>query len=365
MKENYDLYAEEEEMKELKEKPEVKKKFLEDFIQEKGIIRKKLKILVINGKEPGKNGENWDEAKALIENGTDNKACFGYGGWRKSVSMNKDAFTPDLAWQEENEKNAWHGSTLCYGENGSAVEQMLPDNVHTIYIYKYAADANVVVLLNSDEFDKEVLEGKLLNDMFKYRRVISYGSRNKVLDDKYWKGEDSAKYVHLESKEGCKNLLECIQQRVDTNPGSDFVGSKVELKTKEIKNYKEDKKDKKVEEGLIIKKLDIKELDIKEFKGNEIEVLSNFGGEKEQKRLFDKVKKYAKKYPKSTVAGGVAGAGIIEELVGQLGFGKSILGTIFGYNSNPKEKDAKNVKDNKKDEKKSNKEVNNSGNQVK
>ena len=328
--------------------------------QENGIIQKKLKILVINGKEPGKNGENWDEAKALIENGTDNKACFGYGGWRKSVSMNKDAFTPDLAWQEENEKNAWHGSTLCYGENGSAVEQMLPDNVYAIY--KYAADANVVVLLNSDEFDKEVLEGKRLNEMFQYKRVISYGNGNKFLDDKYWKGKDSAKCVHLESKEGCKNLLECIQQRVDANPNSDFVGSKIELKTKEIKNYE---KDKKFEEGLIIKKLDIKELDIKEFKGNEIEVLSNFGGEKEQKRLFDKVKKYAKKNPKKTKAGMVAGAGIIEELVGQLLFRKSILGGILGYNSNPKEKDAKNVKDNKKDEKKSNKEVNNSGNQVK
>lgn len=330
----------------------------DDENQENGIIQKKLKILVINGKESGENGENWTEAKALIENGTDNKACFGFGYWRKAVHGYEDAWGPNVVWKEENKR--WHGSPLCYGKNGSAVEQLAPENAHVID--KYAADANVVVLLNSDEFDKKVLEGKRLNEMFKYKRVISYGNGNKVLDDKYWKGKDSAKCVHLESKEGCKNLLECIQQRVDTNPNSDFVGSKIELKTKEIKNYE---KDKKVEEGLIIKKLDIKELDIKEFKGNEIEVLSNFGGEKEQKRLFDKVKKYAKKYPKSTVAGGVAGAGIIEELVGQLGFGKSILGTIFGYNSNPKEKDAKNVKDNKKDEKKSDKKVNNSGNQVK
>lgn len=361
MKEKYDLYAEEE-MKELEEKLEVKKKLLEDFIQEKGIIQKKLKILVIDGKESGEDGENWAEAKALIENGTGHEAGFGYGRWQKSMPMyGGNALGPDMVWQEK--KSMWDGCPLCYGKNGSVVAQLSTTKLSSKILLQYAVDANVVVLLNSDEFDKEFLGSKDLKDMIQYKKVISYGNGNKTLDADYLGQEGyKSKYVHLDSEEGCKNLLECIQQRVDTNPDSDFVGSKIELKTKEIKNYE---KDKKFEEGLIIKKLDIKELDIKEFKGNEIEVLSNFGGEKEQKRLFDKVKKYAKKNPKKTKAGMVAGAGIIEELVGQLLFRKSILGGILGYNSNPKEKDAKNVKDNKKDEKKSDKKVNNSGNQVK
>jgi hypothetical protein len=205
------------------------------------------------------------------------------------------------------------------------------------------------VLVNTDGFEfKDDKLSREFESMLSYRKVILYGDNNKNLNLKC--PNDTSKCKHLNYEEGCGNLLGFIQTSVvGGDPNSDFIGSEIELEIKKIK------KNIKLEGAKLGAKL----------KEKEIEVLSDFEGKNKQKRLFDKVKQYAKKNPKKTKAGMVAGAGIIEELVGQLGFGKSILGTIFGYNSNPKEKDAKNVKDNKKHEKKSDKKVNNSGNQVK
>ena len=349
----------------------------DDENQEKGIIQKKLKILVINGELPGAGGQIWVEAKALVQNGTNNDVIWG--------KENRRFVERDVMNNLYKSKDSWNDkASLCCGGSGSAVMQLHPDKIASLD--KYAVNADVVVLVNTDNFvlNKENGLDKKFKDMLNFRKVILYGNYNKNLNSNYPGDKSNRKYLNYE--DGCKNLLKFIQEKVDEekpNFSEPEIKPIIKLTAEEAKEEYE-----KLKKNLVFKaevkaeeaKLNIAEeakLHINEFEGKKgkkgkkekkekkIEKLSDFEEEKEQKRLFDKVKQYAKKNPKKTKAGMVAGAGIIEELVGQLLFGKSILGGIFGYNSNPKEKDAKNVKDNKKDEKKSDKKVNNSGNQVK
>ena len=284
----------------------------------KGIIRKKLKILVIDGIVAGDNGEGWSVAKALIGNGTGKEVEFN-GAWGIKV---------DPENKHLKEEGQWDGMPLCYAENAdsaSAVVCFGSDSPNIIKnITNCSLDADVVVLVNSDSLQKDILESKNFRDMIQYRKVISYGNDNKGLDADYFGKEDyKSKYVHLGSGEGCGDLLEFIQNHVV--PGkNEFVFQK-EVEIEKIKKIKKN----------------------------------------DGEGILHKVKKYAKKNKKKTAAGGITGFVTLEEFLGQLGFRKSILGAVFGYNSNSKEKNVKDVKDNKDAKNEKNKEVNNSGNQVK
>lgn len=307
---------------------------LEEKVNVKGIIQKKLKILVIDGILPGIGGVNWIVAKALIQNGTGKDVEFN-GAWTTKVDIQ------DLGSKYLIEKGVWRSSPLCYAENAdsaSSVRCLGPNQA--VDIETYSAGADVVVVVNSDSLQENVLKGKKFQDMIQYKKVISYGNSNQKLDAGYFDKEGyKSKYVHLDSEEGCENLLDFIQNSVDLNDKEKFI------LPKKVKIKKNDG------EGILHK--------IKKYaKENKKET--------DGEGILHKMKKYAKKNKKKTAAGGIAGLVTFgEEFVGQLLFRKSILGAIFGYNSNSKEKSVKDVKDNKDAKKGKNKEVNNSGNQVK
>ncbi len=311
------LETEDMEKEEMKiEKMKIEKMKTEELA---GIMQKGLKILVINGCELNENGSNCPEIKALVKNGTSFEPVWSTANnfWMNPKSANIDV---DLE-----SEGMWDGYFACCGVRAGSIRNFVVRNDNLNQVSDFTAGADVVVVVNLDELEEGDLNSEYFRDMMKCKPVISYGNKNKKFD-KFYKDNENFKY--LESEEGCRNLLDYIQHK-----GGESTDSKNKLKAKNKLKSKE-----------------------------EITKVTKYVG---IRRYLRKMKQYAKKYPNSTVAGGVAGAGVLEELFGKLLFGKSILGGIFGYNSNPKEKDAKNVKDNKKDEKKSDKKVNNSGNQVK
>ena len=272
--------------------------------------------LILDGNEKKKNiGIIQKKLKILIINGEkpeengsnylEMKALIENGTGFEAVWEERSWMRSDKAVRDPNgnSKCFWDDAVLCYGgKDGVAVKNINGDNIKSLKAYVQRAD--VFVFVNSDRLDKEVYNEGIFNAEGN-KKIISYGDGNGVVDEIY---EGRENFTHLDKEDGCENLLGFIQGGVDLKHKNMYL--------------------KKRQGGIFSK---------------------------------SKVLRYARKNKKK-IAGGLVGLGAFEELIGHLGFGKSLLGAIFGYNSNSK---SRGVKDNKNAKNEKNKEVNNPGNQVK